>query len=131
MRIYFVLLRFAVIAVLSAIVDNLAFLTLFRLGEHLLLAQIGARVTSLLFNYPAVRSRVFCSDERHWVLLPRYLFLAGINVALSYCGVRLLIATGFTVMWAKLLADGLLFVFSFAVQHGVIFVKRSVLKKTL
>jgi glycosyltransferase involved in cell wall biosynthesis len=126
MRIYWVLARFVLIAVLSAVVDNAAFYALYWATGNLLQSQVVARTASLLFNYPAVRARVFRSHEQHRSLLPKYLLLVAVNITLSYFGVRLLTHVGMRVLPAKLLADGLLFLLSFLAQRGLVFVKRSV-----
>jgi glycosyltransferase involved in cell wall biosynthesis len=131
MRIYWVLVRFVLVALLSAIVDNAAFCALFWATGNLLQSQVAARVASLLVNYPAVRARVFCSHERHRTLLPKYLLLVGVNIILSYFGVRLLTRLSMSVLLAKLLADGFLFLVSFLVQRGLVFVKRSIRPKNL
>jgi putative flippase GtrA len=131
MRIYWVLTRFVLIAVLSAVVDNAAFYALYWATGNLLQSQVAARVASLLFNYPAVRARVFCSHERHRSLLPKYLVLVAVNITLSYFGVRVLTRLSMSVLPAKLLADGLLFLLSFVVQRGLVFVKRSVRQQTV
>ena len=131
MRIYWVLVRFVLVALLSAIVDNAAFCALFWATGNLLQSQVVARVASLLVNYPAVRARVFCSHERHRTLLPKYLLLVGVNIMLSYFGVRLLTRLSMSVLLAKLLADGFLFLVSFLVQRGLVFVKRSIRPKSL
>ena len=131
MRIYWVLVRFVLIALLSAVVDNAAFYALYWATGNLLQSQVVARAASLLFNYPAVRARVFRSQERHRSQLPKYLLLVAVNITLSYLGVRLLTHVGMSVLPAKLLADGVLFLLSFLVQRGLVFVKRSVRQKTI
>ena len=124
MRIYWVLVRFVGIAMLSAVLDNAAFYGLFAVSGSLLESQVGARILSLLFNYPAVRRQVFHSDARHRHALPRYLLLAGVNLGLANFGVRLAFRYGIAVLPAKLLVDGLLFVFSFLAQRGLVFVRQ-------
>jgi putative flippase GtrA len=123
-RIHWQLARFSVVAVLSALLDNLAFWGFFRATSNLLGSQVGARVISLLFNYPAVQRRVFDSDERHCRALPKYLLLVAVNLTLSYLGVRLLASRSVPVIWAKLSVDGLLFLLSFLVQRGFVFIRR-------
>jgi len=126
MRIYFLLLRFAGIGLLSAVLDNLVFCGLFRATGSILRAQVGARLASILFNYPAVRRAVFYSGERHRVVLPKYLLVVVANATLSYFGVRIL-TQGFSmgVLRAKLAAEAVLFFFSFLVQRDLVFAKRA------
>ena len=126
MRIYFVLLRFAGISVLSALLDNGAFWLLHRSTGNILAAQAGARAISAAFNYTAVRNAVFHSDERNAVVLPRYAALVMVNAALSYGGIRWLTgAMPIGVIWAKMAAESIIFLANFAIQRDFIFAKRS------
>jgi putative flippase GtrA len=118
----FALLRFGMISLLSAAVDNIIFYLVFRASGTIAGAQIGARCVSVMFNYALVRSSVFRSDESHGVLLPRFLLLVAVNATLSYVGIRLL--TGFTsiaVIPAKMLAETTLFLLNYAAQRAYVF----------
>jgi glycosyltransferase involved in cell wall biosynthesis len=125
MRIYFVLLRFAGIGALTAILDNVTFAVLFALTGRIALAQIAARLVAGTFNYTTVRNAVFLSEERHAVLLPRYLVVLVGNAALSYAGIEILHGRfGTAVVPAKLIVETLLFLASFAVQRDFVFTRR-------
>src|ERR1019366_3647129 len=125
MRIYFVLLRFAGIAVLTALLDNVIFTLIYRATGSVLEAQAAARVVAAAFNYTAVRNAVFFSSERHRVVLPRYLALVLANSALSYGGIMWLTATmPVGVLWAKIAAESFLFLANFAIQRDFVFTKR-------
>jgi len=125
MRIYFVLLRFAGIAVLTALLDNGAFWLLYRSTGSVLEAQAGARVLAAIFNYTAVRNAVFLSNEKHTVVLPRYLALVAANAALSYAGIRWLTDTmPIGVIEAKIAAESIIFLANFAIQRDFIFTRR-------
>jgi glycosyltransferase involved in cell wall biosynthesis/2-polyprenyl-3-methyl-5-hydroxy-6-metoxy-1,4-benzoquinol methylase len=125
MRIYFVLLRFAGIGAMTAVLDNLTFGLLFFWTGRILLAQIGARLVGGSFNYATVRSAVFLSEERHAVLLPRYLLVLIANASLSYAGIEVLhYKFGAPVVPAKLVVETLLFLASFAVQRDFVFTRR-------
>jgi glycosyltransferase involved in cell wall biosynthesis len=126
MRIYFVLLRYSLISILSSALDNLLFYLALHWGASLIGAQLGARVVSVLFNYSAVRKAAFHSGEAHRVVLPRYLALVGMNVLLSYAGIRLLTgAFPLSLFAAKVLAETLLFFVNFAVQRDLVFTRRN------
>jgi putative flippase GtrA len=125
MRIYFVLLRFTLIALLTAVLDNSLFFVLFGVTGSAAQSLAGARLASILFNYSAVRSAAFQSEEKHSVLLPRYLALVLANSLLSYAGIRLFGgALHIGVFPAKLLAESLLFVASFTIQRDLVFTSR-------
>jgi len=126
MRIYFVLLRFSLIAMLSAALDNLLFyLAVHSFGASLLTAQLGARAVSVLFNYAAVRKAAFHSGVAHRVVLPRYLALVAANLLLSFTGIKLLTGVfSLGLLKAKIMAETLLFFLNFAVQRDLIFTRR-------
>lgn len=126
MRIYFVLLRFSLISILSAALDNLLFFLAIQGGASLIAAQLGARVVSVLFNYSAVRKAAFHSGEAHRVVLPRYLALVATNVLLSYVGIRWLTSVfPLNLFAAKAMAETLLFFVNFLIQRDLVFTRRS------
>jgi putative flippase GtrA len=126
MRIYFVLLRFSLISILSSAIDNLLFyLAIHWGGASLISAQLGARAVSVLFNYGAVRKAAFHSGQPHGVVLPRYLALVGLNVFLSFAGINLLTGV-FTLgpVQAKIVSETLLFFLNFVIQRDLVFTRR-------
>jgi len=126
MRIYFVLLRFGMISMLTAGMDNLLFYTFFRASGIIGLSLFGARLIALGFNYAAVRKAVFLSREQHQIVLPRYLLLAAANVCLSYSLISFLSgALSVGVMTAKISVESLLFIGNFAIQRDFVFAQRS------
>lgn len=125
MRIYFVLLRFGFISLLTAGLDNLAFYVLFHASGNVAVSLVCARAMSLAFNYTFVRRAVFLSRARHRVVLPRYLLLGGANVCASYSLISFLTAfLPLHVMPAKILAETFLFIANFAIQRDLIFARR-------
>ena len=126
MKIYFVLLRFASVSLMTAVLDNLVFYLAYRRTGHILASQILGRVMAVAFNYWMVRRSVFYSRQRHLVVLPQYLMLVLVSGAASYGGIRLL-ADRFGVypVAAKLAVETLLFFANFAVQRMLIFRRRT------
>ncbi len=122
MRTHIVLLRFCAISFSTAVLDNAVFYVAFHAWGSILGAQAVGRVISVSFNYRFVRRTVFCSNQGHNALLPRYLALVVVNALLSYGGIRLLSAfTPLGVIASKIVAETLLFVVNFAVQRAFIF----------
>jgi glycosyltransferase involved in cell wall biosynthesis len=122
MKIYFVLLRFASVSVLTAVLDNVVFYIAYRRTGHILASQIAGRVFAVAFNYSMVRRSVFYSKDRHWAVLPQYLMLVLVSGAASYGGIRLLAGRfGVYPVAAKLFVETLLFFGNFAVQRMIIF----------
>ena len=121
-RPHIVFLRFTTISLVSALVDNLVFYLVFHATGTILGAQIAARCISVFVNYRLVRSLVFCSHHGHRIVLPRYLLLAGVNAAIAYAVIRLILAyTLVSVILAKIVAESLLFIANFIVQRTLVF----------
>lgn len=127
MRIYFVLLRFGLISMLTACLDNLIFYIFYHASGEVGVSLFGARVIALAFNYAAVRKAVFLSREQHRIALPRYLLLAAANVTLSYS--LIIFLTGYfsvAVIPAKISVESVLFIGNFAIQRDFVFARRTV-----
>jgi glycosyltransferase involved in cell wall biosynthesis len=125
MRIYFVLLRFGFIALITAGLDNLIFFVFYRICGIVALSLIGARVIALAFNYAAVRRTVFLSREHHRIVFPRYLVLAVANVCVAYAMISFLsgvLSVG--VITAKISVESCLFIANFAIQRDFVFARR-------
>lgn len=125
MRIYFTLLRFSILSLLTALLDNLVFLSAFSFTGSIASAQVCGRLAAVVFNYTAVRKLVFLSRQSHRVVLPRYLLLVVASGLLSYSLIRFFTSTlTVHVMTAKILAEGLVFIANFTIQRDFIFTKR-------
>lgn len=122
MKIYFVLLRFASVSLLTALLDNLVFYVAYRRTGEVLLSQALGRTLAVTFNYWMVRRSVFYSRQHHRTTLPKYLALVLLSGTASYGGIRLLGAgLGVPAVPAKLAVESLLFFVNFAVQRLLIF----------
>jgi glycosyltransferase involved in cell wall biosynthesis len=122
MRIYFVLLRFSLISLTTAGLDNLAFYLLFHASASIPCSLAGARILALAYNYTLVRKAVFHSRRQHRVVLPRYLALGAIYICISYALLTLFsryLSVG--VIPSKILAESLLFIANFATQRDFVF----------
>jgi len=125
MKVYFVLLRFASVGLLTAFIDNAVFLLVFAHTQHVLLSQASGRLAAVGFNYTAARRAVFLAKASHSTTLPRYLLLVALNTALSYAFIEFAVARlGWSVPLAKLTAEGALFAASFALQRDFVFTAR-------
>jgi GtrA-like protein/dolichyl-phosphate-mannose-protein mannosyltransferase len=122
MKIYFVLLRFSLVSLMAALIDNFVFYLVWKRTGHILGAQVVARLAAVAFNYSMVRARVFASREGHEVLLPKYLLLVVTSGTASYLGIQLFMTRlAVSAMPAKLLVETLLFFVNFAIQRTYIF----------
>jgi glycosyltransferase involved in cell wall biosynthesis len=126
MKIYFVLLRFTSVSVMTAVLDNVVFYIAYRRTGHILASQALGRTFAVAFNYWMVRRSVFDSRRRHLAVLPQYLMLVLVSGAASYGGIRLLSdRAGVNPVAAKLAVETLLFFGNFAVQRLLIFRSRN------
>lgn len=122
MKIYFVLLRFGSVSLMTAVLDNLIFiLTVHRFGS-VLASQVVSRAFAMAFNYGMVRTSVFYSRQAHRSTLPKFLALTVASGACAYGGIELLSQRyGVGVITAKVLVETVLFLVNFAVQRAFIF----------
>lgn len=128
LRIYFVLLRFSIIAILSALLDYAVFMTVyFFIAQKVMLALICSRFISVTFNYLSVRRFAFHSREPLLKTLPKYLVLAVISGLIAYT-----LITGFMsllswhVVFAKIGAEFITFIINFLIQRDFIFKKHKI-----
>jgi glycosyltransferase involved in cell wall biosynthesis len=122
MKIYFVLLRFGGVSLMTALLDNLVFILAVHRFGSVLASQVLGRFFAVIFNYSMVRSSVFYSHQRHKAVLPKYLALVVASGTCSYLGIQALSKEfGVPVVAAKLLVETVLFFVNFAVQRLFIF----------
>ncbi|HUE20083.1 MAG TPA: glycosyltransferase [Bryobacteraceae bacterium] len=124
MKIYFVLLRFSSVSLLTAALDTLVFYLAYRRLGNVAASQALGRLAAVAFNYSMVRRAVFFSKLRHAAVLPQYLLLVCVSGAASYAGIELLISRFHVqLLPAKLLVETALFFANFAIQRDFIFGK--------
>jgi glycosyltransferase involved in cell wall biosynthesis len=122
MRIYFVLLRFGALSLMTALIDNAIFFVAFQAQASVVLAQVLARSGALVFNYAGARSVVFLSGESHRRIFPKYMLLVLVSGVVSYGLIQLLRESlGLGVISAKLVAETTLFIANFTIQRDLIF----------
>jgi len=124
MKIYFVLLRFSSVSLMSAALDMLVFYLAYRRLGNIAASQVIGRILAVAFNYSMVRRAVFFSKLRHAAVLPKYLLLVCFSGTASYAGIQLLNSRlHMQPMIAKVLVETLLFFANFAIQRDFIFGK--------
>lgn len=129
MKIYFVLFRFTLASLSSALIDYAVFILIYGLTSNLLAGQACARLVSSLYNYSVVKKMVFLSGEKVARTFPKYFALVIFSGTISYLLIRLL--TQFSllpVIPAKAIVESLVFLANFAIQRDFIFVKNTGLK---
>lgn len=122
MRIYFVLFRYLIVSLLTALVDNAVFAAAFLLHPGILAAMVAGRVVAGLFNYFMNRSAVFMSRTAIRQSMPRYILLVVFSGSIGYALIRTAVDMGLCgAIVAKLMVESVLFVFNFAVQRVFVF----------
>jgi putative flippase GtrA len=125
LRIYFVLFRYTIVSLLTALLDNAVFWAATGFGAGIGLAQILARCASVVFQYGAVRNAVFRSNVGHRHSLPRYLCLVAGSGAAAYLLISVLhLRYGVGVMRAKIAVESGLFFINFLIQRSIVFATR-------
>ncbi|MCE5277968.1 MAG: bifunctional glycosyltransferase family 2/GtrA family protein [Planctomycetaceae bacterium] len=122
MRVYFVLLRFAAVSLLTAGVDFVVFAVSMWMAPNVLLAMAAGRAAAIAFNYHSNRKIVFRSRSTSRWTFPGYLALVIFSGLVSYALMQLLgNLAALPVLASKVVAESIVFVFNFAVQRDLIF----------
>src|SRR5208283_2077986 len=122
---YFLLLRFSVLSLCTAAVDNAVFAIAFHGTGNIVRSMVAARLVAMTFNYLGVRRTVFHSQQPHTKVLPKYVALVALNGVVSYSLIQFLHRTfGISAVPAKLFAESLLFIANFAIQRDLVFTRR-------
>lgn len=124
LKIYFVLFRFTLIALLSALLDYGIFIFVYYLiFKSVFIALVCSRTCSIIFNYLNVRKFAFKNlRSKHQKTLPQYLILALFSCLTAY-----VLMIGFMnllhlqVISAKIIAEIIMFIVNFFIQRELIF----------
>ncbi len=122
MKIYFVLLRFLLSSMLTSFVDFLVFFLAFTTTASLPLGMLCGRGVAQGVNFLVNKRLVFRQHNGGHAVFARYLALVVLMGLLSFMMIReLQMWFGLSALVAKLLAESVLFVLSFSVQHDLVF----------
>ena len=123
-KIYFVFIKYSIVAILSYGVDIGAFSTLLAVKMNLLYSLVLARIFSAIFNFICNKFIVYQSknSKSAWRESVGYIILVALNIILSY-GIIVFENKYLKIpnIPSKILADSLLFFFSFYIQKKIIF----------
>ncbi len=126
MKIYFVLLRFMLSSLSTSVVDFVVFSLAFLGSGSLAAGMLCGRGAALGVNFALNKRLVFRRRGSGYGVLVQYLALVAMLALLSYLSIRELQQWfGISTLTAKLLAESLLFIVSFSVQHDLIFAASS------
>jgi len=122
MRIYFVLFRYVIVSLLTALVDNAMFAAVFLVRPDIMAAMIGGRLVACLFNFCMNRTTVFYSRNPLGSSMIRYLGLVFFSGTIGYFLIDWAVRAGLAgAIPAKITVESLLFIFNFAVQRVFVF----------
>ena len=126
LKTYAVLLRFTSVSIVTALLDNLVFFLAYSQVHNILVSQVAARSVAIAFQFTAARRVVFLSHGRAGIQFAKFLSLALAHAVVSYAMIRGLVdGRGLGVVFAKPLAEGLLFIASFVLQREFVFSRSS------
>lgn len=121
-KIYFVLFRFVLSSLSTALIDFIVFIICSATGLSVLTSMIMARLVAGNYNYIINRKVVFRSDSNVFLSFLKYWMLVILLGSISYLGIETLVNyADFNVLISKALIESLLFFVSFAVQRNLIF----------
>lgn len=121
MRIYFVLFRYIFASFMTAIVDYLIFIASIRLFQSVFIATCMARSVAVFFNFFLVKKMVFDDRNKFLSTFPKYILLVTISGFISLSIIHYLGFFKIGVIYAKIIAESVLYIANFLVQRDIIF----------
>lgn len=121
-KIYFVLFRFLLSSLTTALIDFIVFIICTGLGLKVLPSIILSRLVAGNYNFIVNKKIVFRSDSGYASSFLKYWMLVILLGSISYFGISSLVNyLNFNVLLAKAIIESILFVVSFAVQRILVF----------
>lgn len=122
-RIYIPILKFSLSSISCGLLDFILLFILKYITENLLVSVMTARAISSLCNYLLNKHLVFRSKERRKTSsLLQYYLLAVVILVCNYLLLAFMNETlGLSLFVGKLLTEAILFIFSYTIQHKIIF----------
>ncbi len=122
MRIYFVFIRYCGAGLITALVDNIVFITMYSILGEILLSQIFARSSGALISFYLSKNIVFQNHDNYLYPILKFFILVILLGFISYMMINVLVVNfGMNVIMAKILAELILFIASFSIQRSFIF----------
>jgi len=125
LKIYFIFVRYASVAILCGLIDYIGFIILFTLTGDILKSESIARSLSGILNFVANRNLVFKSSSNIGFSIIGYVALTIINIIYSYSLISFLIYLGVDVYISKAIALIMMSLINFSVQNSIIFRNKS------
>jgi len=124
-KIYFVLFRYGLSSIITAIVDFIVFVISLSFGTNVFVANMIARTVSIGVQFTLLDKYVFYSKAKiiNFILFATYVYIMGILSAMTQIGI--IDHFEISVLLTKILVEGILFFVNFAVLRLYIFTKKS------
>lgn len=121
LKIYFVIFRYTLSSLLSALVDFLVFIVVYPIIQNILISTYTARCVSLFVNYNLVSKKVFVGSNKKGTFI-KYIILVIISGSLSSGLIYILKhKLGLPIGISKIIGETILYIVNFIVQKEVIF----------
>ena len=123
LRIYFVLFRYGLSSIVTALVDFMIFIIALSFGSNIFTANILARTVSIGVQYKLLDKYVFHvkANYANFIFFALYVYIMGIISAWTQISVVEYLGT--SVITAKIIVEGILFFVNFAFLRLYIFTK--------
>ncbi|MGN0144092.1 MAG: glycosyltransferase [Clostridium sp.] len=122
LKIYFPILKFSMSSIISGALDFILLFVFKLITNNLFISVITSRFLSASTNYIINKKHVFKADQTSCTIsLFKYIFLAVIVLSLNYIMIDYLCNIGLNLLPAKIITEGVLFIFSFTAQKKFVF----------
>lgn len=123
-KIYFVLLRYGLSSIITAIIDFIVFLIALSFGANIIMANILSRTVSIGVQFNLLDKFVFYTQSKwkSFVLFVLYVYIMGIISA--WTQINMVNYLDISIPLAKVLVEGILFFVNFAFLRLYIFNKK-------
>jgi glycosyltransferase involved in cell wall biosynthesis len=121
LKIYQVFLRYSCTSLITALIDNVVFMSVMLLSDGLLISILSGRIIAWIFNFCACKKFVFKVTGNLKVQMLRYALLAISNIILAFYLINGLMIFGISPYIGKIIAETGLFFLIFHAQRMYIF----------
>jgi len=123
-KIYFILLRYGLSSIITAVVDFIIFMIALSFGANVLIANLFARTASIGVQFVLLDKFVFHTKAKtiNFILFALYVYIMGIMSAMVQ--ISAVENLGISVITAKIIVEGILFFVNFAFLRLYIFTKK-------
>ena len=124
-KIYFVLFRYVIASLLTAMVDYIIFVMIVFATSNILMSTLMARGVALTVNYTLLRHVVFQSRASISKTFPKYVLLVlASGLVSAFMTARMNRGAGINIIQAKAISELILYAFVFWIQKTFIFFQK-------